>query len=645
MESNTNLRVDFFRNAKLSVPGGRPLREGGASIVISEKYKISRLACNFDGLSLDESENLTFDIKYSEGSDVTFDILNGDRGFPEISIFNTDGNIYRLKRGNFKDFIDRKKLESWQRVVIPLSSFLPHNDIETPIVSSECFFDHNVKKIAFDFLTTGKRVELDIRTLGVSLSENRAVPLDDFIELERIGDTRNFPTLISENNSIELSLTKNNIGRELFPTNIKVCITGKGFDSKLEIGNVKTTISLPLAQYGNNPFSLVANVGGSIHTMNIAVCRTLPRGSAPLTFVGISDWYGADQTSELGSNTFRTVISLKSVKRSGGGFSFPVGRDPFKTLNRPGIDYWIALKELPLWLSRKPERTDYYRYGTDDLDSFKLLMRWLFTKAKEAGVRVVEMWNEANVTHEWNDNIEALSTLCNLIKDARDEIYPQCKLASPSSTSWDFLYFEKLRDNGFFHNIDFLALHGYTYQPENIQEHFAKLNKLLDSIENTKLRVAITEIGFRIPTFSEREQAEFLFLYTIAAYANERISKIIWFRIQNHRYQSPTSYNQNSSDGYALLGYKNSYVREAYATFRFLYEILGTRPIAHMSYNDGNLVVSLESKDYIYYVYYTSNNSAINLVRQDLLLLDCFGNKLNSVDEKEHKIIIMKGKK
>ncbi|AMN13157.1 hypothetical protein ACZ81_17155 [Alteromonas macleodii] len=645
MESNTNLRVNFFNIAQLSVPGGRPLTEDSCSVVVSKDYKISRLAFNFDDLLLDESENLTFDIKYSKESKVAFDIINGDRGFPEISIFNSDGNVYRLKRGNFKDFIDRKKLGSWQKVVIPLAVFLPHNDLITSVGSTKYFFDYTIKKVVLDFLKSEENVELNVRSPGICLTENKAIPLDDFIELERIGDTRNFPTLVSENSFIELSLTKNNIGRKFFPSKLVLNVTGKGFETKLEIGNSKSNIRLPLTQYGGNSFSLQTTINDSSYIMNIVVCRTLQKSSEPLKFVGFSDWFGADQARELGTNTFRTVISLKTVKRNGNDFFFPLGRDPFKSLNRSDIDYWISLKELPKWLSRKSEYSDYYRYGTDETFNFKELMRWLFTKAQESGVKVVEMWNEANVIHEWNDSIEALSTLCSLIKDARDEVYPQCKLASPSSTSWDFLYFEKLRANGFFDNIDYLALHGYTYQPENILEYFIKLDKLLDSTKNTKLKVAITEIGFRIPTFSEREQAEFLFLYTIIAYANERVSNIFWFRIQNHRYQSPGGYNQNSSDGYALMGYKNSYVREAYAAYRFLYDILVDKPSAQLDYKGGTIVVSLESKNYIYHIYYNSKHSTGNLSSQSELLLDCFGNILDSSDEKSQKITIMKGKK
>lgn len=642
MKSHINYKVDLLKTANLSVPGGGNVSEDAVPILLSPKYRINRLAFNLSPQKLDKNNELCFQIKYDRESSVKFDILKGDIGFPEISFTNSENEVYRLKRGNFKDFLNRNELKEWQTVKIPLSVLIFHVDLKENVLSELGFFEAPIVKIVFDFLSSSEEIRLELSGVAIKESESTKVSLDDLFKIERVAATKNFENYLSERDSISFSIVKSDIAKFLYPGLFKLKILGNNAIQSLEVNEKKEFFSLPLHRFGENVFAIEGVNGEHNFLSSLKICRALPKEFSLSKFIGFSDEFRVEKCYEIGSGLFRIVVNLRSVLKDNGEFRFPSGQDPFRILNRSDIDYWISLKGIPSWLSKREGQYDSYRYGPKDFEEYKNLLMWLFQKAKENNVKVVELWNEANVIHEWNDTFDVLAKMCEVSREARDEVFPKCKIASPSSTSWDFEYFEKLKSHNIFDFVDYFALHAYTYQPEEIHQQFARLKDFLELIGKKELKAAITEIGFRTPAFSEKEQAQYLFAYSIMAYAHEFIDSIFWFRIENPRYESLSSYDQNSSGGYALIGSEGKYVRSSFAAFRFLNKLLCNQPIFKIEELDSMTMVELVSDEMSYYIVIKANDNPLERLGK-YIYYDCFGNEISFEQARTEKVLIMKG--
>lgn len=642
MKSATNCKIDLLESESLSVPGGGKSDEGVLPIQLSPKYRINRLAFNLSPQKLDKNYELCFQIKYDVGSFVKFDILRGDIGFPEISFFNSENEVYRLKRGNFKDFVNRNELNRWQSVKVPLSILIYHVDLKDNTLSDLGFFEAPVVKIVFDFLSSNEEIKLHLSDVTIKETEIAQISLDDLLKIERVAATKNFEDFLSERDTISLSVVKNDIAKFLYPGRFELKISGNNASQVLELHEKKEFFSLSLKRFGDNVYDIEGVNGEHQFSSSLKICRTMPREVSLTKFIGFSDEFRVEKCYEIGSGLFRIVVNLRAVLKDNGKFRFPSGQDPFRLLNRGDIDYWISLKGIPSWLSTKEGRYDSYRYGPKNYEEYKKLLVWIFQKAKENNVKVVELWNEANVIHEWNDTFDVLAKMCEVSKEARDQTFPGCKIASPSSTSWDFAYFEKLKNHNIFEFVDYFALHAYTYQPEEIGQQFAELKKFLEIVGKKDLRVAITEIGFRTPAFSEKEQAQYLFAYSAMAYVHNFVDNIFWFRIENPRYESLSSYDQNSSGGYALIGNEGKYVRPAFAAFRFLTKLIADQPISGIKKVGSMTILELASRESIFRIVINVNKSCLKQAEGNVYF-DCFGNEISFSDTYTEKVFIIKG--
>lgn len=623
------------------MPGGKKIEGSLVSVVIASKYRINRLAFNLASVDMDKSDELVFSVKYDDKASVRFDILNGDVGLPEISFFNSENEVYRFKRGNFKDFVDRNRMDEWQNIAIPLSVLIHHVDLKTNVIGASDFFDSPIVKIVFDFLASNTDIQLKMKDVGIAVSSKNRLGLNNLFEIERVAATKNFEVSVSESNTISLSIIKNDIGKLLYPGSFTIEIIGDTGKKKIEVNEKKEFFNLALNHYGSNRFILKGTNNSQEFTYNLDVCKVQIKEGSPSKFIGFSDEFNVEKCHEIGSGLFRIVVNLRAVLEADGQFRFPIGQDPFRIMSRPDVDYWISLKGLPNWLSSRKGLYDSYRYGPKDFGEYKALLCWIFGLARAYNVKVVELWNEANVIHEWNDSFAVLAEMSKVSKEARDEIYPACKIASPSSTSWDFEYFVELSKHNIFDYVDYLALHGYTYQPEEVMSQLRKLDELLEYIGKDDMKVAITEIGFRTPAFTEKEQAEYFFIYSLLAYAHESINSIFWFRIENPRYESLSSYDQNSSGGYAILGNAGSYVRMAFAAYRFIANLLSCNPKCVVAYFKGGVEVSLFRGSELFTVLINFEGKLLDLP-SDTICIDCFGNIIPIEKAKSEKVIIMK---
>ena len=202
------------------------------------------------------------------------------------------------------------------------------------------------------------------------------------------------------------------------------------------------------------------------------------------------------------------------------------------------------------------------------------MMIWLIPQLEAVGVKWFESWNEANVIHEWCGSWEEMILMHSSVYKAVKKSNKSSKILSPSSTTWDFDYIQNILESKIAEMSDGIAFHGYTYNPNDAYKLFYKLDNMIEQSSNPKLSLFLTEVGFRYPAFTEKEQAEYFAIFTLYSVFIERIKLIAWFKFQNLFPEDSETYDQNMSNGYAMIGHNKSYARESAAVFSFLNQIL-----------------------------------------------------------------------
>lgn len=539
----------------------------------------------FDGvLNITKSGFLRFVLHSPTSGSMRPDIIRGDFGYPTISLKNEHGTVYIFARGNMKDFFDIARPNTPQTVTIPLSAFDFNRDMKTNIVAETPFFNSKIVGITFDFLAHPENdIDIVLDRIGYIENYSPAFVVQDLVVFERLGQAKQLPPFSTETEGLSLgvSLSSAGIALDLAGADLTLSITRgphpiQDLSLKLAPENRPLLIKLPSV----GPFLITASISKDNKTVAQSTwpaCRMVSRRNGRATLIGISDEYEYDRIAALGGSWDRVNVSLQTAVPAPDGLRFAAGTNPLPvTLPGPGRSRTVAAFAMPKWLSRQPERADFYRYGPTDWSKFADLVRWLATAARRAGVTHYEVWNEASALGHWSDDMATLIELHRVSYETVKAVDPAMQVLGGCTHSWTFDFLRAFAEAGGGQHCDGLSVHGYTYQPEDYKDQFDQLDAITRHCANGRdsFKAYVTEIGFRYPAFSLENQAKFLVLYTLEAASRGNIGAMLWFRFTNPRQEILSGYRQNSSTGYALVGHGGSYCRPALAAYRWTERLL-----------------------------------------------------------------------
>lgn len=530
---------------------------------------------------------LAFTFHSPNSPDLAPDILRGDRGYPELRLINAHGTIYRFKRGNLKDFFDLRRPNTPQRVHLPLASFLYDVDWGGNVPEPPDFFSQPLRKVLFDFLAHPER-DIDVCVADVALEPHAGQAHFDALELlnvENLQHTPYLPKVVTYEPQLILSLQLNALGQRLIEPGsvLHWALSDAGAtlaQGELKLAINKQTLRLDLPRFGGYALALEIRHGGNtIAAAQPTVVRAVPAGAFVPTKFGLSDADQFDKIAALGGTYERTILNLASVIKFGGRYRFkPNGRTLPLAPPPRGRRRIISLKGMPKFLSRRPELPDHHRYGALDWAEYRAMMEWLAGEIAASGGWAIEVWNEASVRHEWNDDLDQLVELHRISAEAIRAAAPGLVVLSGSTNTWDPEFLRSLMAHGAWAHCDALAVHGYTYAPQHAGLQFDEIEAICRdcaALKGTPFPCYVTEIGFRTPAFMPQAQAEQLVHYSLEAASRPAIEALVWFRFMNPRGEIGSNYDQHASGGYAMLGHGGRYARPSLAAYRFLIETLG----------------------------------------------------------------------
>lgn len=511
-------------------------------------------------------------------------IIQGDFGYPTISLKNERGTVFSFARGNIKDFFDITRVNQRQIVQIPVSAFDFNKDLKTNVVSPLPFFDSPIAGITFDFLAHPEAdIDIFLDEIRYVDSTSPAFVVQDLVVFERLGQARQLPLFSSEAEALSFGVALSSTGLALDLSGCELAFTlfrGELSVQKTSVVLSQESRSLTIKLPHVGAFTLAAAIsrgGQLIAHSQWPVCRLIARRPGRETLLGISDEYEYDRIAAVGGSWDRLPILLQTAVPAPDGLRFAAGTNPLPvTLPGPGRSRTVAAFAMPKWLSRQPERADFYRYGPTDWSKFADLVRWLATAARRAGVTHYEVWNEASALGHWSDDMATLIELHRVSYETVKAVDPAMQVLGGCTHSWTFDFLRAFAEAGGGQHCDGLSVHGYTYQPEDYKDQFDQLDAITRHCANGRdsFKAYVTEIGFRYPAFSLENQAKFLVLYTLEAASRGNIGAMLWFRFTNPRQEILSGYRQNSSTGYALVGHGGSYCRPALAAYRWTERLL-----------------------------------------------------------------------
>ena len=512
------------------------------------------------------------------------DIVRGDFGFPTILLKNAKGTFYQFARGNLKDFFDILRPNEPQIIRIPLSAFVYSRQLNANVPDHGSFFDQPVSQLSFDFLAhPDEAIDVCISNIGFESGHEMRPASSDLVSIERVGQTRQLPALSSENSTISLGISLNSLGISLGLAGSRALVSMRRNDSteqtlEIPVGPEVSYFGLKLPLCGPYELDIAIDKNGEqIAHSRHPVCRMRTRHKGPPTILGISDEFQYEAIASVGGSWDRLPMSLQTLKKKGETFEFGPGANPFPP-TPPGHGRYriVAPFAMPKWLSRKGERADYHSYGPSDWKEYASLVSVIATEALRSGVTHYEVWNEASAIGHWNDDMDTLLRLHRVTYETVKSVAPEMVVLGGCTHSWTFDFLRSFFSAGGAAYCDGLAVHGYTYQPHNFLKQFDELDSILSQFcrDRPNFRTHITEIGFRHPTFSLQEQAQYLALYALEAASRDTIAAVLYFRLVNPRPELLGTYRQDASAGYAIIGYQGLYCRPSLATFRFVERLL-----------------------------------------------------------------------
>lgn len=530
---------------------------------------------------------LAFTFHSPSSPDLAPDILHGDRGYPELRLINTHGTIYRFKRGNLKDFFDLRRPNTPQRVRVPLASFVYDVDLGSNVPEPPDFFTQPLSKVLFDFLPHPER-DIDVCVADVAIEPHTGQAHFDALDLlnvENLQHTPYLPKVVTYEPQLILSLQLNALGQHLVKPGSELHWALTDGDAILARGQLvlaanKQTLRLDLPRFGSYTLSLdIRTQDETVAAAKTTLVRTVPACEFVQTKFGLSDSDQFDKIAVLGGTYERTILNMASVTMFGGRFRFKANGRTLPLAPPPrGRRRIVAIKGMPKFVSRRPELPDHYRYGARDWAEFGRMMGWLAGEIAASGGWGIEVWNEASVRHEWNDDLDQLVELHRVAAEAIRAAAPGLVILSGSTNTWDSGFLRRLMARGAWAYCDALAVHGYTYAPQHAGLQFDEIEAICSesaALKGAPFPCYVTEIGFRAPAFSLQAQAEQLVHYSLEAASRPTIEALVWFRYMNPRGEICANYDQHASSGYAMLGHGGRYARPSLAAYRFLIETIG----------------------------------------------------------------------
>jgi len=571
--------------AEVRIPGiAAPALTGPYAVVLvpMQTTRVGRAV--FEGaFPITRSSFLVFDLWADEAHGMRPDIVGGDVGFASIHLVNGRGTVYRFARGNIKDFFDISRPTTRQTLRLPVSAFVYDRDFKANIPEEGDFFAPGIVRVYFDFLRHDtQKITLNLGHLFIATGEAIALPsVQDVTIFERNGQTRMLPKFSTQTPTLSFGVSLSNAGIFLGLEGMVLKLALHQGDRVVQ--NLDVTLRQEATYFAlNTPsigaYDLVAEVWDAAGQIRAAstwpLVRVRPKEGAPLLDkLGISDEFKYENIAASGGTWDRLVVSLTGlVQNDDGSFRFAHGSDSIpKTRPLVGHQRVLAPFAMPRWLSRRADVTDYYRYGPTVWVVYARMVRWLATEALRCGVTHYETWNESTALGHWNDDFDILMTLHEVTYQAVKSVAPDMVVIGACTHSWVYDHLERFLAEGGATHCDGIALHGYTYQPEEYLDQFGRVTEILETHvpDRPDFGVYITEVGFRTPAFSLADQALYFVIYSLETACRNRFRAMLWFRYTNPRPEITSGYRQASSTGYALVGHEDSYCRPAYMAYRF----------------------------------------------------------------------------
>lgn len=567
-------------------------------VIVPAKQRICRLRLEGDFSVLTRTTLLCFDFHSPEYA-LMPDIVAGDAGFPMITILNSDNVNFSFARGNLKDFFDISRPNVRQLIELPLSAFTYAKDILSNVPLRGDFFSKPIISVFFDFLRhPADVIDISIGNFAYrNMREASVPPVQDLVVFDRSDQNRTQPKFATESGVMIFEVALNSTalmlgyaGATLRLTLLKDGVHNTPLSVPLTTENVK--IRLELKERG--AYRIRADLfkdGSMLAQEEWSACHVMAcEDTTPSQLLGISDAAEYDKIAMAGGSWDRLVLPLHALVKVEGAYRFQRGLNSLpRTRRAPGQYRVLSTMHIPKALSRFPERWDFSRYGPADHAAYAELVGWLAKRAWDAGFTHYEVWNEASALGHWADDMAALIALHITTHETVRSVAPDMVVLGGCTHSWDMDFLRRFFEAGGGEHCDGLAIHGYTYQPERLPELFDELESIIDThvVSDRDFGLHITEVGFRMPAFSEMSQAECLSLFTLEAQTRPRARAVLWFRFANSRPELHSIYNQRASSGYAMLGHGDRYCRAAYGAFRFMDRLLSESQGVSAS-GDGN---------------------------------------------------------
>jgi hypothetical protein len=548
------------------------------------------------GIKISGSDRLRFWMR-SPSSDAMYpDILSGDHGYPAISLTNSRGTHYSFSRGNLKDFFEISTPRISQEITLPLEAFLYNVFMTTNVVDEDTFFDYPLTQISFDFLCHPTE-DIDIEITGMEIipvARGGSLAFNSVVNIE--GSARSaLSHMMTESEDLTLNFYLSEAGENEYglkgkPLYWVLYQDGVVIDKGMHfLQRDAGTVNLKLPRPG--PYQLKTRIeskGEIISTASTWLCRVLPlTARIRPSILGICDQRNHDMAQHAGGSMLRLPFPLKNINFEtefdddiafNKALTDGVVRHSFIGFPEPAphTQRLFAYFGMNQKMSRKPQSADYDRYAPKDWKAYGRLMSYMAEDAIQQNVNIIETWNEPSVIGSWNDSFDNLMKLHEVTYKAVKDVSSDITVVGGGTHTWDFDFLTKFLEHGGGDHCDGLGVHGYTYSPHLYVEYFDRLETLIETyVPGRKdFGTFITEIGFRTPAFSDRDQALWLSLFTLEAAARSKVKSLIWFRFMNVKPEDLSRYHQKASNGYALLGNSNAYCRPAMASYRHLHDLL-----------------------------------------------------------------------
>ncbi|WP_439619579.1 hypothetical protein [Hyphomonas sp.] len=532
------------------------------------------------GLKFDADQLFCFSMRSPSSTAMYPDILRGDHGYPTISLTNAKGVVFSFARGNIKDFFNISTPNKRQDLRLPLAAFVFDIYLKDNPKPDGDFFDEPIIKITFDFLSHPD-TDIDMEIGNLHGQQGPVRPRLDFetnLVLSKRPEHGDVPMMATENGLMALRVAIADPKADSMLRKRPLYWAVYEGDSAVVTGHVflaKKPVDLDIRVPRVGVFELRMRVemdNQVVASTKRSIVRMMPK-PAPFKrhVMGFSDGSQYSLTWKGGGSFDRTPINLRTVQSSIVG-GVPPGLPP------KGQGRYFAFLGIPVWLSSRPERTDFGRYAPKDMEAYAKLLTDISEQLFRKGATHIEVWNEAGSISEWADEMDKLVEVHRVAYATLKAISPQVHILGGGTHTWDFDFLRRFLEAGGGHWCDGISLHGYTYDPIRFLEHFDALDALLaeyipaDRLQDFKAH--ITEIGFRTPTFSQLAQARWLSLYTLEAASRARVGSILWFRLYNSISESLQSYQQRASAGYAMIGNSEGNCRHSLFAFRLLDNLL-----------------------------------------------------------------------